>query len=199
MDLLQLLKDGGFIMYPLIICSVLVWAVVIEKFWFLSQFKKQFTCLHDRAITLIQEKKINEAKGLGHTVHRYISIPYSILFEEKKSKDQWEQKMGRRLLETQQGLKRSLWLLGTIGSASPFIGLFGTVVGIIKSFESIAVSGKSGFSVVAAGLSEALIATAAGIIVAVISVMFFNYFQNRLTILNTEFKHHLEDLMDLFE
>ncbi|MCK5883458.1 MAG: MotA/TolQ/ExbB proton channel family protein [Bacteriovoracaceae bacterium] len=199
MDLLQLLIDGGFIMYPLIICSILVWAVVIEKLWFLSQFRRQFTCLHDRAVVLIDEKKINEAKGLGHTVHHYISAPYSILFEDRTNKNQWEHKMGRRLIETQQGLKRSLWLLGTIGAASPFIGLFGTVVGIIKSFEAIAVSGKSGFSVVAAGLSEALIATAAGIIVAVISVMFFNYFQNRLTILNTEFKHRLEDLMDLFE
>ncbi len=199
MDFIQLVKDGGFIMYPLLICSILVWAVVIEKLWFLSQFRKQFTCLHDRAFTLIGESKINEAKGLGHTVHQFISSPYSVLFEERKSKEQWEQKIGRRLIETQQGLKRSLWILGTIGSAAPFIGLFGTVVGIIKSFDSIAVSGKSGFAVVAAGLSEALIATASGIVVAVIAVMFFNYFQNRLTILNTEFKHRLEDLMDLFE
>ena len=105
--------------------------------------------------------------------------------------------MARRLKETQLGMKKYLWLLGTIGSSAPFIGLFGTVVGIIKSFESIAASGKSGFAVVAGGLGEALIATAAGIIVAVVAVVFYNYFQQRFSDLNVEVKNQLEDLREL--
>lgn len=199
MDFIGLLREGGFIMVPLLICSVLVWAVAIEKFWFLGSFKKQMNLLYQRASDLIREDKLHEAKGLGHTVHPLIATPYAILFEEKKNKEQWEQKIGRRLVESQHGLKRSLWIVGTIGSASPFIGLFGTVVGIIKSFDSIAVSGKSGFAVVASGLSEALIATASGILVAVVSVILYNYFLNRLSGLNAEFRHRLEDLMDLLE
>ncbi len=199
MDFIHLLKEGGFIMFPLLICSVLVWAVAIEKFWFLATFRKQMLNLVNRSTLLIKEDKRHEAKGLGHSVHPLIGIPYAILFEEYKNKEQWEQKIGRRLIESQQGLKRSLWIVGTIGSASPFIGLFGTVVGIIKSFDSIAVSGKSGFAIVAAGLSEALIATAAGILVAVVSVIIYNYFLNRLSLLNAEFRHRIEDLMDLME
>ncbi len=197
MDFIHLLKEGGFIMIPLLICSVLVWAVAIEKFWFIRSFRRQMEALYVRASQLIKEDKLHEAKGLGHSVHPLIGAPYAILFEEFKHKEQWEQKIGRRLVESQQGLKRSLWIVGTIGSASPFIGLFGTVVGIIKSFDSIAVSGKSGFAVVASGLSEALIATAAGILVAVVSVILYNYFLNRLTVLNSQFRHRLEDLMDL--
>jgi biopolymer transport protein ExbB len=82
-------------------------------------------------------------------------------------------------------MKRRLWALGTVGSTAPFVGLFGTVVGIIRAFQSIAASGSGGFSVVAAGVSEALISTAGGILIAVTAVAFYNYFQaraNRATI-----------------
>jgi biopolymer transport protein ExbB len=76
-------------------------------------------------------------------------------------------------------MKRRLWALGTMGALSPFVGLFGTVVGIIRAFRSIAVTGAGGFSVVAEGVSEALVATAGGIGVAVAAVLFYNYFQSR--------------------
>jgi biopolymer transport protein ExbB/TolQ len=198
MQMVQLIKDGGFIMGPLLICSLIIWVVFFERLYFLHQFKNQYDLLVSKAQTLIQEKKMNEARGLHHNVHPLISAPYLVVFDASElSLEEWEARMGRRLKETQLGLKKYLWLLGTIGSSAPFIGLFGTVVGIIKSFESIAASGKAGFAVVADGLSEALIATAAGIIVAVIAVVFYNYFQTRLTGLNTEFKNKLEDLKEL--
>lgn len=198
MQMVQLIKDGGFIMGPLLICSLIIWVVFFERLYFLHQFKNQYDLLVEKAQGLIKENKMNEARGLCHNVHPLISAPYLVVFDASElSLDEWEARMGRRLKETQLGLKRYLWLLGTIGSSAPFIGLFGTVVGIIKSFESIASSGKAGFAVVADGLSEALIATAAGIIVAVIAVVFYNYFQTRLNGLNTEFKNKLEDLKEL--
>jgi len=83
----------------------------------------------------------------------------------------------RRRLEENRILKRNIWVLGTIGASAPFIGLFGTVVGIIKSFHQMAVMGTGGFSVVAAGISEALVATALGLVVAIIAVIFYNYLQ----------------------
>ncbi len=67
-----------------------------------------------------------------------------------------------------------------MASSAPFIGLLGTVVGIIKSFENMAIIGTGGFTVVAAGISEALVATALGLGVAIIAVMFYNYFQTRI-------------------
>ena len=71
-------------------------------------------------------------------------------------------------------------LLATIGNNAPFIGLFGTVLGIIKAFHNMAVMGSGGFSVVAAGISEALVATGLGLAVAIIAVIFYNYFQTRI-------------------
>ena len=104
--------------------------------------------------------------------------------------------MFRRLKETQQGMRKYLWILGTIGSSAPFIGLLGTVVGIIKSFDAISKSGKAGFDVVAGGLSEALVTTAAGIVVGVLAVIFYNYFQNKLKVYSLDFKNKLEDLRE---
>ncbi len=195
--MLELIQDGGWVMYPLLFCSFLIWAVAFEKFLFLGQFQRESEKLYAKAKNLILEKKINEAKGLCHTVHPMVSTPYLTLFEgQGTEKDIWEQRIGRRILETNLGLKKFLWIIGTIGSSAPFIGLFGTVVGIIKSFENIAQTGKSGFAVVAEGLSEALIATAAGILVAVMAVILYNYFLTRLARINIEYKNRIEDLMD---
>ncbi|MBK9516285.1 MAG: MotA/TolQ/ExbB proton channel family protein [Anaeromyxobacter sp.] len=71
-------------------------------------------------------------------------------------------------------LRRGLWVLATIGATAPFVGLFGTVVGIMAAFQQMAATGQGGFAVVAAGISEALITTAAGIAVAVLAVVLFN-------------------------
>ena len=79
-------------------------------------------------------------------------------------------------------------LSGTVASSAPFIGLLGTVVGIIKSFESMAIAGTGGFAVVAAGISEALVATALGLGIAIIAVIFYNYFQTRIGTLNGLFR-----------
>ena len=192
-----LIKNGGFIMYPLLAFSLIIWAVVFEKLWGLFQFTKEYRALHSEAIKLLKDKKIDEVKGLYRSADKLIAAPHLVLLEETDlNRTAHIEKITRRLAETQAGLKKFLWILGTIGSSAPFVGLFGTVIGIIKSFESIASTGKSGFSVVATGLSEALVATAAGIIVAVIAVMFYNYFQTRINGINLEFKNKLADLAD---
>lgn len=197
MGIWALIKNGGFIMYPLLAFSLVIWAVVFEKLWGLFQFTKEYRSLYAQAIQLLKDKKIDEVKGLYKNADKLIAGPHLVLLEETDlNRNAHLEKITRRLAETQAGLKKFLWILGTIGSSAPFVGLFGTVVGIIKSFESISATGKSGFSVVAAGLSEALVATAAGIIVAVIAVMFYNYFQTRISGINLEFKNKLADLAD---
>jgi biopolymer transport protein ExbB/biopolymer transport protein TolQ len=77
-------------------------------------------------------------------------------------------------------LKRGLGFLATIGSIAPFIGLFGTVVGIINAFRSIAATGSGGMSVVSGGIAEALISTALGIFVAIPAVVAFNHFTGKI-------------------
>lgn len=197
MGLWHSFQEGGFIMYPLLFCSILIWAVVLEKYFSLSKFTKQNREYYAKAKPMLVKGEIAQAKGLYATAHELIARPYMVLLEEKdSSKQNREEKVYRRLLESQAGLRRFMWILGTIGSSAPFIGLFGTVVGIIRAFDDISVAGKSGFSVVAGSLSEALIATAAGILVAVVATIFYNFFQTKLTEVNLEFKHTLEDLND---
>jgi biopolymer transport protein ExbB/TolQ len=78
-------------------------------------------------------------------------------------------------------MNRGLSGLGTISSGAPFIGLFGTVVGIINAFRAMATSGQGGLGAVSAGISEALVTTAAGLLVAIPALMAYNYFSNAIT------------------
>ena len=93
------------------------------------------------------------------------------------------------------GLRRGVWIIGTTGSLAPFVGLFGTVIGIIRAFSEMAVHGSSGFAVVALGISEALVATAAGLGVAIVALLLFNYLQVRVQALTAVFARACERLV----
>lgn len=130
-------------------------------------------------------------------IHDIVATPYKAMLDnDQTNKNELKETVGRHAHMTKESMKSHLWILGTIASASPFIGLFGTVVGIIKSFSSIADAGKGGFAIVAAGLSEALVATAAGILVAVVAVLFFNFLKNQIGSIYTRFEFDLENAMD---
>jgi biopolymer transport protein ExbB len=97
-----------------------------------------------------------------------------------------EEVMASRWMHEKQKLEKHLIILGTLGNSAPFVGLFGTVLGVIKAFNDLAVTGQSGVSVVMAGISVALIATAFGILVAVPAVVANNYFLTRLRGMQTD-------------
>jgi len=198
MELVQVFKQGGFIMYPLLIFSVAVWTVAIQKIWFIINFKKQAKYFYDEGMRIIQSKRYNEMEWLYKNCPEIIAKPHAAVFEDASSPEEWDARMGRRMNETTHGLKKNLWILGTIGSSATFVGLFGTVWGIMGSFKAIGVAGKSGFAVVAGTISEALIATAAGILVAVFAVMFYNYLQVKVTETLNEFKNGLGDMAERF-
>ena len=110
-------------------------------------------------------------------------------------------KRALRKAETKQvgRLGRYLSFLATTGSATPFIGLFGTVWGIMSSFHDIGMRGSASLAVVAPGISEALIATAAGLAVAIPAVIFYNYFSNVLAELENDMQGFSADFMNLVE
>ena len=95
-------------------------------------------------------------------------------------------------------LKRGLGGLATIGSTAPFIGLFGTVVGILNAFQQIATQKTSGIGAVAGGISEALVTTAFGLLVAIPAVMTFNYFTNKVEAFDVEMDNSSSELVDYF-
>ena len=95
-----------------------------------------------------------------------------------------------------QELKRGLGVLASVGSTSPFVGLFGTVMGIVNAFGEIGKTGSAGFATVSAGIAEALVTTAFGIAVAIPAVMLFNYFTNRIEMVTTDINEAGSALVD---
>lgn len=200
-----MIRSGGFAMYPLLLCSLLSWGVIFERLWNYRRLGHTLHAFHLNAMNLLLR---NDREALERLCRENKSLPtaslVSIALERLNSKDQrlrqrWQEAMERRRQLVNQELKGSLWVLGTIGSASPFIGLFGTVIGILRSFQEMAKTGSGGFAVVASGISESLIATAAGIIVAVIAVMSYNAFQTRLSRFVLIIKLQAEELVELIE
>lgn len=106
--------------------------------------------------------------------------------------------LDRAVSLTSAEMKKGTGGLATIGSSAPFIGLFGTVIGIVNAFHGIAQSGSGGLAAVSAGISEALITTAFGILVAVPAVMAFNYFTTRLERFQIEMSNSSAELLDFF-
>jgi biopolymer transport protein ExbB/TolQ len=88
-----------------------------------------------------------------------------------------------------------LWALGTVGSSAPFVGLFGTVVGILKAFQSMSVAGTGGFKVVSQGIAAALVATAAGLLVAIYAVVAYNYFVAKVNGLAMTYKLFTDEFL----
>lgn len=198
MHLIALFKQGGFIMWPLLIFSVAIWIITIQKILYLVKFKKDSKHYLGEASRIVQTQKLHEMEYLYKNCPEVIAKAHYAVFDEAMSREDYEQRLQRRLSETNNDLKKNLWMLGTIASAAPFVGLFGTVWGIMESFKAIGSSGKAGFSVVAGSISEALIATGSGILVAVIAVMFYNYLQVRISSAASEFKNGLGDMADQF-
>ena len=92
-------------------------------------------------------------------------------------------------------MRRGIWLIGTVGSLAPFVGLFGTVVGIIRAFADLAQGSGGGFEVVASSLSEALIATAAGLAVAIAALALYNYLNTRVRLISATYARASERLV----
>lgn len=191
LDLVEIIRRGALATYPLILLSVISVAVVLERLWSL----RNIGSITLRMVDSILEPVKNGQKDLAIAICRQNSqspaarIFLSVLARRESEGFETAKAFAEEsMFEETQGLRKHLWILGTVASSAPFIGLLGTVVGIIKSFENMAVVGTGGFTVVAAGISEALVATALGLAVAIIAVMFYNYFQTRLANINGLFR-----------
>jgi biopolymer transport protein ExbB/biopolymer transport protein TolQ len=107
-----------------------------------------------------------------------------------------ERTMELNSLEQLAGFRRGLGVLATTGSTAPFVGLLGTVVGVVNAFQGMAVSGSGGLSAISQGIAEALVATAIGLLVAIPAVWLYNYFVNRIELISMEIMHGSKQLID---
>lgn len=191
LDLIDIIHKGAIATYPLILLSIVSVAVVLERLWFLRNIGSVTLRITESLIDPVKKGQRDLAIAI---CKQNSQSPAGRIFLNVLERDGGQRLeaansfAGEAMFEETQKLKKHLWILGTVASSAPFIGLLGTVVGIIKSFESMAIAGTGGFAVVAAGISEALVATALGLAVAIIAVIFYNYFQVRISNLNGLFR-----------
>ena len=175
----------------LIAASIYTWAIIIEKF---KLFKKINLSTQE-----FEEKfwKSRSAESFYNNLPANIDDPMSNVFKKtmqvvlkSRSRSNLNEKLSG-LLESNienevNKLEKNYSFLATVGSTAPFIGLFGTVWGIMNSFTAIGISQNTSLAVVAPGIAEALFATALGLVAAIPAVLFFNKFNNMLEILNNK-------------
>src|SRR5262245_6086323 len=183
LDIWALIQQGAISTYPLLACSVILLGIVLERAWSLRGIIGS-TAQLTRDVVPVRAR--GDWKGALEIARKHRACParrvYTDLIDGEAGvpMPELERVATERNFEEVQGAGSNLWVLGTIGAAAPFIGLFGTVMGIIRAFHAIALAGTGGFAVVAAGISEALIATALGLAVGILAVVFYNYFQSRV-------------------
>lgn len=193
----QLFLKGGWVMWPLLIFSVVTWAVVLERAFVFLTLKPRLSKLAHSLIANLRSGDASAARQICHTEKPQVAEVFLSAVDQKKSREHAERITERNRVRMSHYLKRNLWILGTIGSASPFVGLLGTVVGIVRAFHDMAEKGAGGFSVVAGGISEALIATAAGLIVAIIALLTYNIFVTAANNTMSGVKLTVEELLDM--
>ena len=198
LDLIQIIHQGAIATYPLIVLSIVSITVVLERLWSLKNIGSTTVRVTDSLIEPVQKGQRDLAVAIcrQNAQNPAARIFLSVLNREGTHRLAVAQAFATEaMFEETQKMKKHLWVLGTVASSAPFIGLLGTVVGIIKSFESMAIAGTGGFTVVAAGISEALVATALGLGVAIIAVIFYNYFQTRIGNLHALFRIQVAKLL----
>ncbi len=191
LDLLTIIHQGAIATYPLILLSIISVTVVLERLWSLRNISSATLRICESLIDPIKKGQWDLAIAICRQNSDSPAARIFLRIFDKGTSQPLEAVNAfatEAMFEETQILKKNLWILGTVASSAPFIGLLGTVVGIIKSFESMAIAGTGGFAVVAAGISEALVATALGLAVAIIALIFYNYFQTRISSVNGLFR-----------
>jgi biopolymer transport protein ExbB len=183
----QLIQQGGIIMIILILLSITVVAIVIERLVFFAQQHGDSKGLLKQLGQRIATDDIKGAIGVCRSEKGMLPriLEFGLLRGTKNRADITDA-LSIALMENLNLLERNLGIIGTIAVIAPFVGLTGTVFGIIRAFQDIALKGNSTPAVVAAGVGEALVTTAAGLVVAVCAVVFFNYFKTRIKVYNQE-------------
>jgi biopolymer transport protein ExbB len=179
-ELKELLQTGGITMIIIVLGSVAAMVIGIERFLFLRGFAQRAQQLHEIVIRALLRGDAQLALHECDRAHIPTAVLYRAALDRATRPERIPDAVDRARREVVQALRSPLWILGTLGATMPFVGLFGTVWGILHSFRSMAAAGTGGFAVVASGISEALITTAGGIAVAVEAVVFYNYFQARV-------------------
>jgi biopolymer transport protein ExbB/TolQ len=198
----------------LVIMSMISFGVAIERIYTFTQARKQSKLYAPQVAKHLKDGRIKDAIAISSSKnYRYSHLAKVVLAGLQEY--QFQQESGanlsredlvdtvRRAIQrasalTANDLKKGVASLATIGATAPFVGLLGTVVGIITAFQGIAATGSGGLGAVSAGISEALVETALGLVVAIPAVWFYNYLTGRIEYFNVEMDNSSSELLDYF-
>lgn len=177
----ELIVAGGWVMLPIILCSLLAFTLVIERLWTLQEKRITPFLLVEQIITLYKQNRIDdeaiEKLYANSPLGRILAVG---LRNRNGSREIMKESIEEEGRQVALDLERYLNTLGTIASITPLLGLLGTVIGMIKVFAVITSLGVGDPKILADGISEALITTAAGLSIAIPSVMFYRYLRGRV-------------------
>lgn len=204
---------GKGVIIVLLLMSIWSLTIAVERMWRFYQAKKQSLQVALGITPLLKQHKLSEAisfakdKKFRHSHLARVLAAGLTEFQYETSQelpegfdivDSGRRAIEREALMTTAEMKKGLGNLATISTTAPFIGLFGTVIGIIGAFQGMALSGSGGLGAVSAGIAEALAATALGLFVAVPAVWMYNYFLNKIERFNVEMSNSGSQLVDYF-
>lgn len=217
MELLRVMSWYGIaVMVILLIMSIYSIAVMLERYLTFSVAAKQSREFAPRVAEMLRSAHIEEAIKLSQKYRRsHLAVVVNSGLQELaaqrglKADRQTGRQTGQQTRKAKRALRRAATMksvelqrglssLATIGSTAPFVGLFGTVIGIIDAFHKMNSDQSAGFSTVAGGISEALVATAFGLVVAIPAVWMFNYFTSRVSRFAVEMHNSADELVDFF-
>jgi biopolymer transport protein ExbB/TolQ len=192
----ELFTKSGLAGYPLGLCSILVLAVILERWYTLDVLQK----LEARAFSHLYQA-LQRGRGVRLSDPEVANAPVSVVLESLSEMDGASAdailQAAELALSTQRlRLRRYLPTLATIGSTAPYIGLFGTVLGVMSAFRAMSMSSLSG-EAMAGGISEALSATALGLLVAIPAVIAYNFYLGRTGGLYLQIQEHVAKLLPL--
>ena len=194
----EFITAGGIFMWPLLACSVLIIAFSIERSWILQKrlicpdgLSNQIKTLMDN--DMIDKRHAEEIANLSSLGFLLINcIKYKNLPRENL-----ESKIEEKATEVQYSLERNLTMLGTTATISPLIGLLGTVVGMITAFTGLTETSGANPDLLAAGISQALITTAFGLLIAVPGLVLHKYFEHKIKYLLISLQTEVSDFIDI--
>jgi biopolymer transport protein ExbB len=203
---------GGFakgIVVTLLLMSVYSLGVGAAKWWRLRRSMKQTAKFAPEFARFLQEGQLDQAIALAEkqkTSHVARVLGEALVEVKPLLRDRAtvsvadinsaERAVERQMLILLSELKRGLAVLATVGATAPFVGLLGTVMGIVNAFTGMAASGNQGLAAISAGIAEALITTAFGLIVAIPAVWLYNYFQTKIENLTVEMTYTSKEFVD---
>ena len=195
----ELLNHGGGAMWVVVAFSVIALAVALERALAQWKFVTRARALGDTVTRCLSRGALQEGRSACERSPSPIADVFLVGYERfgRAKPEHVATAVHRERLRVNQDLRTRLWMLGTIGATAPFVGLFGTVVGIMSAMGGFRADAEVKFSMVSGPISEALIVTAAGILVAVEAVILFNYFSQRAGRIAIEMKLLTDEFLEL--